>query len=152
MAFQTIKEMEEAGVVEKRNPTSKQKDKIQGLRAGMMAIDRAMGRSISEIAQEYHVTPQTVKSYLSSAEEEGFIDHFRRSMYDRLGGKVMAVYEAHLDQGSLVAAKDLAFGLGILTTGPAKTKEKAIETLDQWRKEREPKEIKDVEIVNESGN
>lgn len=129
----------------KRPTAEKKKAKITDLRAGMMAIDRAMGKSITEIADTYRCSNDKVKQYLSAAEEEGFIDHYRRSMYDRLGSKVLAVYEAHLDQGSLAAARDLAQGLGILHTAPPKAKEKAITTLAEWRAEKE-EDQKDVGI------
>lgn len=122
-----------------------QKGKVEGLRAGMMAIDRALGMSISEIAKTFEVSPATVKNYLSSAEEEGFVDHYRKSMYDRLAPKVLAVYEAHLDQGSLQAARDLAQGLGILRNSSPEKKEKAITTLEGWRASKE-EEKKDAPI------
>jgi transposase len=121
-----------------------EKGKVEGVRASMMAIDRAMGMSIKEIAEDFKVSPATVKSYLSTAEEEGFIDHYRRAMYDRLAPKVLAVYEAHLEQGSLQAARDLAQGLGILQNSPPKAKEKAITTLAEWRAEKD--EEKDAQV------
>ena len=129
---------------------SVEKGKVEGIRASMMAIDRAMGMSIAEIAKDFKVTLGTVKNYLSAAEEEGFIDHYRKSMYDRLAPKVLAVYEAHLDQGSLQAARDLAQGLGILQNAPTKAKEKSITTLAEWRAEQtqKPRESEDV-AVNE---
>ena len=124
--------------------SAKKKAKVEGIRASMMAIDRAMGRSIADIAQDFKVSPSTVKLYLTEAEEEGFVDHYRRMAYDRLGAKVLAVYEAHLDQGNLQAARDLAQGLGILRNSSPQTKEKSITTLAEWRKDKE--EEKDAGI------
>lgn len=121
--------------------------RVAGLRAGMMAIDKAMGMSIGDIAESYKVSRKTVSAYLSTAEEEGFVDHYRKMAFDRLGSKVLAVYEAHLDQGSLQAAKDLALGLGILSNGtPAKVKEKAITTLNEWRADKEKEDEKHAAI------
>jgi DNA-binding Lrp family transcriptional regulator len=142
--------IEEAKPDGRFRPTAeKAKAKRTDLRAGMMAIDRAMGQSISDIAATYKVSNATVKAYLSAAEEEGFIDHYRRSMYDRLGSKVLAVYEAHLDQGSLSAARDLAQGLGILQNAPPKIKEKSITTLAEWRAEKGD-DVKTIEVKEDA--
>lgn len=121
----------------KLNSKQQEAEKVKGLRAGMMAIDRAMGMSIKDIAEQYKVRPDNVKEYLSLAEEEGFVEHYRKMMYDRLGAKVLAVYDAHLDQGNLQAARDIAQGLGIFQTAKPQTKEKAITTLAEWREEKE---------------
>lgn len=138
-------ENSEDKIDKRRAPTeAKKKAKVEGIRSSMMAIDRAMGMSIAEIAKSFSVSTATVKQALTDVEEEGFIDHYRKSMYDRLAPKVLAVYEAHLDQGNLNAARDLAQGLGILQNAPPKTKEKSITTLAEWRAEKE--EAKDVGI------
>lgn len=114
-----------------------QNKKIDGLRAAAMAIERAAGRSIAEIARSYDVTPGTVKKYLSTAEEMGVVEHLRSTIFNRLGGKILAVYEAHLDMGNLDAARDLANGLGILKKSAADGKTtKIIDTLDAYREER----------------
>jgi DNA-binding Lrp family transcriptional regulator len=93
--------------------------------------------SIKDIAEQYRISPSNVKEYLSLAEEEGFVEHYRKMMYDRLGAKVLAVYDAHLDQGNLQAARDIATGLGIFQTAKPQVKEKAITTLAEWREEKD---------------
>lgn len=142
MGFETADQKPPVG---KKTADALRKGKAEGLRAAMMTIDRAMGMSIKDIAESYKVNPANVKNYLAAAEEEGFIDHYRKSMYDRLAPKVLAVYEAHLDQGSLQAARDLAQGLGILQNAPPKAKEKSITTLNEWRAEKS-KESDDAPI------
>jgi DNA-binding Lrp family transcriptional regulator len=119
------------------NPKASEEAKVKGLRAGMMAIDKALGMSIKDIAEQYRISPSNVKEYLSLAEEEGFVEHYRKMMYDRLGAKVLAVYDAHLDQGNLQAARDIATGLGIFQTAKPQVKEKAITTLAEWREEKD---------------
>lgn len=114
-----------------------QNQKVEALRAGLIAIERAMGKSIKDLAAEYSISAAQVRRYLSSGEAEAMAEHYRALAYDRLAGKVMAVYEARLDLGDLEAARDLAFGLGILHKDPSKAqKDRVIETLDAYREER----------------
>lgn len=107
-----------------------------------MAIERAMGVPIKDIAERYGMAPGSVKRSLSSVEESGLIEHFRTLVYERLVSKALAVYEAQLDMGNLEAARDIAFGLGVLQKDPLKTKAvKAIDTLAAYRAERAEKAI-----------
>lgn len=146
MAFETVDEKDPT--TPKRKPLAAQKkEKVEGIRSAMMAIDKAMGMSIKEIAETFEVSPARVKQALNEVEEQGFVEHYRRAAFDRLAPKVLAVYEAHLEQGNLQAARDLAQGLGILqTAAPKKTQEKAITTLAEWRAEKEEEGSKDAGI------
>lgn len=132
MAFEEVSEKN------RRPLATKKKEKVEGIRSAMMAIDRAMGMSIAEIAKTFEVSTGKVKQALNEVEEQGFVEHYRKTAFDRLAPKVLAVYEAHLDQGNLQAARDLAQGLGILqSTTSKKTQEKAITTLAEWRREKD---------------
>lgn len=113
--------------------------KVAELRTALIAIEKAMGRPVAEIAQKYKVSTDNVKKHLDLAVESGFIDHYRALLYDQLAPKVIAVYEAHLTMGSLEAARDLAFGLGILqktTPEVTKLKGRIVDSLDAYRAER----------------
>lgn len=115
------------------------KKKVAELRTALIAIEKAMGRPVKDIAEKYKVSPANVKRHLDLAAESGFIDHYRALLYDNLAPKVLAVYEAHLTMGSLEAARDLAFGLGILqktTPDTARLKGKIIDSLDAYRADR----------------
>lgn len=106
-----------------------------GLRAAQMAIERATGKSIAEIARTFEVSVGQVHKALTAAQEAGFVEHFRHLGYDRLMTKAYAVYEAHLDMGDLDAARDIAFGLNVLRkeSREGKLKEKAVTTLEEYR-------------------
>lgn len=142
---------------EKPPPSQQQQKKVAELRTALIAIEKAMGRSVKEISEKYRVSPEGVKRALELATETGFIDHYRALLYDNLAPKVLAVYEAHLTMGSLEAARDLAFGLGILQkNGDAqKVKGRIIDTLDAYRAERARKlppsrpteEISDATVI-----
>jgi DNA-binding Lrp family transcriptional regulator len=112
--------------------------KVQQLRGALVAVERAMGVPLSEIAKKYHISTETAKRYLDTAQEAGFIEHFRALIYERLVGKAMAVYEAKLEMGDLEAARDIAFGLGVLNKNPGKgtSEPKPIDTLAAYRAER----------------
>jgi DNA-binding Lrp family transcriptional regulator len=120
------------------NSAATQEKKIQQLRGALVAVERAMGVPLAEIAKKYHISPETARRYLDVAQEAGFIEHFRALIYERLVGKAMAVYEAKLEMGDLEAARDIAFGLGVLNKNPGKTgpDPKPIDTLAAYRAER----------------
>lgn len=139
---------------DRQPPGSQQQKKVAELRTALIAIEKAMGRPVKEIAEKYAISPAGVKKSLELAQQSGFIDHYRALLYDQLAPKVLAVYEAHLAMGSLEAARDLAFGLGILqkdSTG--RMKDRIIDTLDAYRAERAKRihpssqEITDVEVI-----
>jgi hypothetical protein len=112
--------------------------KVETLRTALIAIERAMGKPIGEIAQKYELSRGVVTKELSLAEESGILDAFKRLAYDRLVSPALAVYDAQLALGNLEAARDVAFGLGIFQKTPdaSKFKGKAMDTLDAYRSAR----------------
>ena len=120
--------------------------KYDSLRGAAMVIEHLAGKSIADIAKAYEVTIGEVHRTLDGAQEAGWVEHFRSLGYDKLMSKALAVYEARLDMGDIDAARDIAFGLGVLKkeTKEAKIKEKAITTLDEYRATRtEPEDKKE---------
>lgn len=112
-----------------------QKRAEEHARANMMAADKVMvNKSISELAREYHLTPQRVKEHLDMALATGFYQKFEALILDKLVPPAMAVYEAHLERGSLEAARDVLFGMGILRKNP-KDADAApgVETIEAYR-------------------
>lgn len=90
-------------------------EKANALRVGLFALERAMGATINEIARKYQVTKDEVETALSSAERLQFIEAYRDLVRDRLVPQALVVYEFHLRQGSLEAAKAILEGVGVLT-------------------------------------
>lgn len=89
-------------------------------RAKLIATDRLVsGATIAELAQSYGVGAGTVRSALNLAERAGFYEAVEKALLERLLPKALAVYETHLDRGSLDAARDIAYGVGALKKNPA---------------------------------
>lgn len=120
------------------------REDLTQMRTALVALDAAAGSKVTEIAREYNIPESRVKQMLSLAEQEGFIEHFRRVGYEKLMGKVWAVYDLHLQAGNLQAARDLAYGLRILEQDKVgkELKGQAVQTLDQWRERRAEREKK----------
>lgn len=88
-------------------------------RARLIAADRLItGASLQEIARSYGIGTTRVKRALSHAERIGFYEDVEAAILERLVPKALAVYEAHLDRGSLDAARDVAYGVGVLRKNP----------------------------------
>lgn len=119
---------------------ARQNKKVEDMRGALMAVERALGKPIREIAKEYNCTQASVKRYLDHATESGFLEHFRALIYERMMGKALAVYEANLDLGNLDAARDIVFGLGALRkNGESPDRPvKVIDSLAAYRQERLP--------------
>ena len=118
--------------------------KVGELRAALMAIEAAMGRSVKDIATKYQVSPLTVRKDLSLAAESGFIDHYKALAHEGLVPTSLAVYEAHLQMGNLEAARDILYGLGVLQKVPTdatKFKNTAIDSLDAYRAARRERKL-----------
>jgi DNA-binding Lrp family transcriptional regulator len=122
----------------KGNSIERQGRKVDNLRGALIAVERAMGVPLKDLAEKYKVSPAGVKRYLDQAEESGLVEHFRSLIYERLMGKALAVYEAKLEMGDLDAARDVVFGLGVLQKNPVKPGDmaKAIDSLAEYRASR----------------
>jgi len=91
------------------------KGKEQEARARLIAADRLIsGSSVADLAKSYGIGHKGVINALSLAERTGFYEDVEAIIASRLVSKAIAVYEMHLDRGSLEAARDVAFGVGAL--------------------------------------
>lgn len=104
------------------------------LRANLMAADRVLeNKSITELAREYHLSADRVKEHLAMAHASGFYQQFEALVLDKLVPPAMAVYEAHLQRGSLEAARDVLFGMGVLRKNPKDLENPGVETIEAYR-------------------
>ena len=111
-----------------------QKRAEEHLRANLMAADRVLeNKSVTELARTYHLSPERVKEHLAAAHAGGFYQQFEALILDKLVPPAMAVYEAHLTRGSLEAARDVLFGMGILRKNPKETEHPGVETIEAYR-------------------
>lgn len=112
-------------------------------RAKLIAAERVIsGASIAKLAESYGIGTKGVKNALSLAERAGFYEQIEEAILSRLLPKALAVYEAHLDRGSLDAARDVAFGIGALKKNPTVEVQVGggIETVDDYRRARKVSE------------
>lgn len=111
-----------------------QKRAEEALRANLIAADKVLeNKSITQLAADYHLTPQRVKDHLALAHSSGFYQQFEALILDKLVPPAMAVYEAHLQRGSLEAARDVLFGMGILRKNPKELDNPGVETIEAYR-------------------
>lgn len=118
-------------------PSAETTRKIESLRTALIAIERAMGVPLKTLEEKYKLSSRQLHADLDLAAQSGFVDRFRACVLDGLTPKAIAVYEAQLAMGNLDAARDILFGLGVLSKdskGPVK--ERIIETLDAYREAR----------------
>ena len=114
--------------------TDAQRQAEDRLRASMIAADKVLeNKSITELAKDYHLSPARVKEHLALAQSSGFYQQFEALVLDRLVPPAMAVYEAHLQRGSLEAARDVLFGMGILRKNPKEADNPGVETIEAYR-------------------
>lgn len=110
-----------------KSPVAKEKD----LRAMAIAADKlASGKTITELAEAYNMSRQAVRDALQRADQAGFYDEYRKAILVRLVPKALATYEAHLERGSLEAARDILQFLQKATQSP---QEAAVDTIEAYR-------------------
>lgn len=105
----------------------------KGAQAAMIAVDRALGATVTQLAKKYTLSPDVIRARLSLAEELDVFRGWRSVAAEALIPKTLAVYETALDNGSLEAARDILFGLGILNKNATLTVQPGEETLESWR-------------------
>ena len=118
LPFQRL--ISEAAKTEEREARAKTRAKEAEAKAKLIAAERLIsGASIAELARSYGIGTARVKRALSLAERSGFYEAIDEILLSRLLPKALAVYELHLDRGSLDAARDVAFGIGALKKNPS---------------------------------
>lgn len=111
------------------------RDSDKDARALVFMLERIRGKSLAAIAAEYNCHPNTVFNYLERARQRGLIlDEARSLISSKLLPMALAVYEAHLQAGSLDAAHDIVYGIGALEkNSTVKHEADPGETLDTFR-------------------
>jgi DNA-binding Lrp family transcriptional regulator len=110
--------------------------------AAVLAIDWLGGKTIHELAESYNLSNSQVQNRLNQADQLGMTEKFRELLLCRLVPPALAVYEARILGGDLDAARDMLFGLGVLTKSGAQTTvrvipgEGAITDIKQYRQYR----------------
>jgi DNA-binding Lrp family transcriptional regulator len=110
-----------------KSPLAKEKD----LRAMAIAADKlTSGKTIAELAAEYRISKASIRDSLTRADQAGFYDAYRGVILEKLMPKALATYEAHLDRGSLEAARDI---LAILSKAPQGAQDVDVTTIEAYR-------------------
>lgn len=137
MSFEPILEAKKVPEATKRRIKSVRDTQEAELRGTLMATDRLLeNKSIRELAENYKIAPKTVRAELDLAYAKGFRERVEALISERLVPAALAVYEAHLHRGSLEAARDLLFGIGVLKKdhkGSSEPADAPIVTLEAYR-------------------
>lgn len=97
-------------------------------------LERVRGKSLAEIARDYNCGTATVQNYLDYARKHDLLVNQARNLLGKeLVPLALAVYEAHLRDGSLQAAQDVLFGAGILAKTAQVKHTPAEDSLDSFR-------------------
>lgn len=91
---------------------------VQRAQAKIMLAKRLSGSSLSEIAEQFQVSPQTINRRIKLAMREGLLDEATDTVIDDLVPKALAVFRAALLEGDVDCARDILFGTGILSKTP----------------------------------
>jgi len=83
-------------------------------RASMMLTQKLLGKSLTEIGEMFSLRPKVVQNELERARKLNLYTAAANVIDERLVPKALAVYDTHLGENDLDAARDIAFGTGIL--------------------------------------
>jgi len=109
-------------------------DTMQAAQGTLMAVHRMLGKNLEEIAKAFEVSQETVKKRLSLAREQEFLQITQDLIKTRLLPKAIAVYENHLDNDSLDAARDVMRGTGSLQQNATLNIAGPAESVDTFRR------------------
>lgn len=91
------------------------KDLEKEVRNEALLAHRAMGRSIREIAKLFEVSHGTAHRWVKEAQQTEQLKKAKGIVGERLIPKALAVYDQKLEEGDLEAARDILFGVGVLS-------------------------------------
>lgn len=96
---------------------------VRRMRAANFLADYASGMSLAAVARKYNVHPDTVKSELRWAQNQGFFEKAEDAILHRLVPLAIDVYEnalrKHLETGDYDAAEKLLKGMRLFSSGSA---------------------------------
>lgn len=117
------------------------------LRAELIAVDKlTSGMTVSELSAKYSLSPKAIRTSLSTAEREGFVERAQALIYERLISPALALYEQKILTGDLSAARDILFGMEIL--GAKKSLPSDVLSIEAYRLIRAKKqEFTDAEVL-----
>ncbi len=97
-----------------KGETVLQGNKTRDVRAAIMLTQRILGHSLKEISEQFRLSTATIKNELHYARQRDLYQIAQSIVAERLVPKALAVYDTHLEEGNLEAARDVAYGAGVL--------------------------------------
>ena len=96
------------------------------VKAELLAVEKlTSGSTIKDLAKQYDMSPGAVSTALALADRNGFYERAENLILNRLVSPALAVYEDRILRGDLEAARDVLFGMGILSKTPKAANEGA---------------------------
>lgn len=116
----------------KKGDTAITSPALKAIRAQAILEARVKGVPVGQLAAQYKVSEKTIYRLLNWAKEEGLLGELKQRALEKLGSLSLDVYEAAMKADTstltqsaveahkmkLTAAKDVAFGAGILNKKP----------------------------------
>jgi hypothetical protein len=106
MAKSTLNPTKEGQPVKKKPAARLEDAALHRIRALGIVQRRIEAVSINEIAKEFNIHPDTVDNDIKWAKKQGLLETLEQRLLGSIANKTLAVVEAHLDLGSLDAAKE----------------------------------------------
>jgi hypothetical protein len=126
MAKSTLNPTKEGKPVKpKKDPTRINDEALRKLRALSMIQQRVAAISITQIAENFNVHPDTVDSELKWAKKHGLLETLEQRLLGNLANKSLVVIDGHLDLGNLDAAKEVLKFITHASQQKARREEKA---------------------------
>lgn len=89
------------------------------VKAELLAVEKlTSGSTIKDLAKQYDMSSGAVSNALALADRNGFYERAEGLILGRLVSPALAVYEDRILRGDLEAARDVLFGMGILSKAP----------------------------------
>ena len=155
----------------KPGKTSMQNPALKAIRAQAIIEARVQGTTVPDLAKRFNCSEMTIYRTMQWAKKEGLLGELKQRVVEKLGSLSLDVYESAMKASpssltpveieahkmKLGAAKDVAFGAGILTKKSEQSITKSEEHTLNWYLEQrngkssgEESEVEEVESASDS--
>ncbi len=130
----TAKAREAAAAARKEKKTA-----IEMVQAGMMLQQRIVNTPYDQIAELFNLSAAQVKRQISWAQDQGVLTQAQSVIQQKLIPRAVGVYMEHLEKGDMEAARDVLYGMGVLSKSTTVKVGKSDDELEAFRAEYQSK-------------